>query len=235
MVLPDLHAPFFDKKVITLIIKICKNIPFDGLIQLGDAIDFYQLSKYDRDPKRKDNIEDDLIKYSLLMNKIMPLLRSNAVWHQLEGNHEDRLRRYIWSKCPELQGMISSIPEYLKFKDMVRKVIWYPYEELKCVIGEMLFHHGVYFNVHTAVNNINKYRRNICTGHTHRFQYATSGNDGVRSITLGCLCDISKTMHRPVPSDWHSCFGIYEFNDKYSQIYPIFIQDNKCIINGQLY
>src|SRR4051812_28245066 len=54
---PDIHWTFHDPDVVTHIIDLARGC--DIIIQIGDALDCYSLSSFDRDPKRLTNVEDE--------------------------------------------------------------------------------------------------------------------------------------------------------------------------------
>jgi hypothetical protein len=56
----DLHIPHQDRDVIRVVLAFLKDWrpTFVGLV--GDVVDFYQLSKFDKDPNRKLQLQDDL-------------------------------------------------------------------------------------------------------------------------------------------------------------------------------
>lgn len=209
---PDRHFPFECKRFSNIALSVVRLLKPDGYIDLGDAHDFFQLSEYDSDPRRANRIEDDIALYSAFIDQVEAALPKGSVFHQLEGNHEDRLRRYTWRRAPAAVGLVSSVPKELGFKDRNArgrvKFIWHPindWESLK--LGDTVVHHGHYFNKHTAVNNLERYRGvNLIHGHTHRVQYAHNGDHWC--ATLGHGSDESMTSHQPTPNDWQQAFAV---------------------------
>lgn len=237
LIVPDVHFPYECQNFIKLTYKILRSQKFDGIVQLGDALDFWQLSTYDKDPSRKNTIMDDIDQWNKVLTKWSSLLPRNAEIHLLEGNHEFRLHRYIARHARDLHEIVRPMPELLNLKErnasgsVVFK--WHPYNKWSsCQIGDCTLLHGFYFNQHVAATNLAKYRRNIICGHTHRVQYVS---DGVHfSASLGHGSDEHLTAHQPTPTGWTQALGILSVNnDGRTSLEIITIKDGQCQIRGK--
>lgn len=177
---------------------------------------------------------DDVKSYSLVLDEWESALPSNKTCEifQLEGNHEDRLRRYIWKHAKELaDGWVKSVPELLGLKKRSVKCSWHPISDWKsCKIGDCILHHGHYYNMHTAVGNLSRYPFSLITGHTHRFQYATNGDRF--SATLGHGSNEEETAHQPTPTGWQQAFAILTVVNGHSILDPVLVKNGKCILYG---
>ncbi len=60
LIVSDIHVPFHCPKYIKLITKLIKELNPDGICQLGDALDAFQISTYSKDPSRRNLIVDDI-------------------------------------------------------------------------------------------------------------------------------------------------------------------------------
>lgn len=208
LIVPDLHYPMYSRVFYSRILWELKSNRFDGLIQLGDAIDCPQLGIYPYSAKRVASLYDEIKGYGRLLGLMGRLLLANnpkaKVW-QLEGNHEARLRRYIHSNAKELHEMVRSIPESLNLAAL--NGLWCPLDSLKsCEIGSTVVHHGHYFTKAIAKQNLSRYPYNFIQGHTHRLQWASDSNHW--SLSLGCGCDITKVMHTPTEPNWTIAYAI---------------------------
>ena len=239
LVVPDLHLKFHDPQYLSMITRILveEGSNLSGIIQLGDFLDNPQCSDFAQDPSRKNELWDDIGGYNMLLDVWESLLPQGAVVHQLEGNHEDRLRRYLWTKAPKVHGMVPSWPSLLKFPERHarRKLTWHWHPLAKwssCVIGDTVFHHGKFFDRHVAVNNLDRYPgKNLVTGHTHRLQ--TAYRAGRWSVSLGHGSDAEKTMHEPVPTTWTQAFGIYTVHEGKGHIEVVAVDNGSCVFRGQ--
>lgn len=212
VLIPDLHFPFQDKRFGSMVLQVTAHLQPRGFVQLGDALDFWQLSTFDKDPRRKDMIEQDAALYATYLDEVGKVLPTGAVMHQLEGNHSYRLIRYIWRNAPALANIVPNVPSLLKFDARnaagKQKWIWHPYTKWdSCKIGNTVIHHGHYYDVAVAVSNLKRYRGvNFIQGHTHRVQYATNGEFFSASLGHGSLT--AHTGHKPAPEEWAQCLGI---------------------------
>jgi UDP-2,3-diacylglucosamine pyrophosphatase LpxH len=234
IVVPDIHVPYHDPSFIALITAAIKIIRPNGLVQLGDALDFWQVSSYDKNPLRKQTMMEDVQIYSKILDEWEQALPRNAEIIQLEGNHEDRLRRYIWKHAKELaDGWVRTVPEMLNLRKRRIKCSWHEIANYQsCKIGDCILHHGHYFNEHVAVGNLKRYPKSIITGHTHRFQMADSGERF--SASLGHGSNEHQTAHQPTPTGWKQAFGILTVVNGKSSLEPILVHKGQCVLYGKV-
>lgn len=237
LIVPDLHFPYECQKYLKLTYKILKSQRFDGIVQLGDALDFWQLSTYDKDPSRKNTIMDDIDHWNKTLCKWSSLLPRNAEIHLLEGNHEFRLHRYIARHARDLHEIVRPMSELLNLKERNASggavFRWHPYAKWSsCQIGDCTLLHGFYFNTHVASTNLAKYRRNLICGHTHRVQFVS---DGVYfSASLGHASDENLTAHQPTPTGWQQAMGVLTLNsENKTSIEIILVNDGKAVFRGK--
>lgn len=237
VIVPDIHVPFHDRKFIKLVTKIIKHIDPDGLIQLGDAIDAFQISTYSKDPSRRNLLAEDIDDYKLILNEWARELKQNAAIHLLEGNHESRLSRYIAGHCRDLHGLVPDWPTLLgiQIRNQVGKHKWHfhPYNKWNsCKIGDCVLMHGFYFNQHVAATCLQKYRTNVIFGHTHRMQYVS---DGVHwACSLGHGSDEKDTAHQPTPTGWQQALGLLHVDHQgKTKLDVVLVHDGKAVVYGK--
>lgn len=233
LIVPDIHVPFHDIAFVRLVTKLIKLIKPNGVVQLGDALDFWQVSRFDKNPMRKQTLMDDVKMYSSIIDEWESALSTNAEFFQLEGNHEDRLRRYIWQNAKELaDGWVKTVPELLNLRKRGIKCSWHEisnWQSLK--LGNCILHHGHYYNIHTAVGNLTRYPTSLITGHTHRFQFVSNGDRF--SATLGHGSNESDTAHQPTPTGWQQALGLLTVINGKSTLEPILVRNGECILYGK--
>ena len=237
LIVPDLHVPFHCRKFVKLISKIMKEINPDGLVQLGDALDCFQISTYSKDPSRRNLLVDDIEDYKQILNEWSRHLKHGGSFHLLEGNHEQRLSRYIAGQCRDLHGLV---PDWktllgidLRNKVGFHKWHWHPYMKWNsCQIGDVVIHHGFYYNQHVAMTMLAKYKCSMISGHVHRVQYVTDGNH--YAATLGHGSDENDTAHNPVPTGWQQCLGLLHVaNSGKTSLDIIPVKDGKAVLYGK--
>ena len=119
----------------------------------------------------------------------------NAAPFFLIGNHEDRLRRYLW-KNPELVDLNGlQLPNLLNFTSL--GISWGGEDRHREIdlMGKLLITHGGIVRQHSAytaraVVEREKYARSVMIGHTHRggVHYASTRDGVVQGIECFCLC-----------------------------------------------
>jgi predicted phosphodiesterase len=211
IIVPDIHVPYHSAKSVKMVTALIKELKPDGLVQLGDFVDNFQLSKYSKDPGRRNLIADDIEDFKGILNEWARHLKTGAHVHLLEGNHEKRLKTYIADKCRELHGLVPDWPTLLglelRNKAGRHKWHWHPYERWNsCQIGDVVLHHGFYYNEHCAAKALAKYKCNFIFGHTHRLQYVSDGTH--YACTLGHISNEKETAHNPTPTGWQETLGL---------------------------
>lgn len=220
-----------------LITKILKSSRFDGIVQLGDALDFWQLSTYDKDPARKNTIMDDIDEWNKVLTHWCSLLPKGAEIHLLEGNHEARLHRYISRHARDLHEIVKPMPELLALKARNIaghvKFTWHPYSKWNsCRIGDCVLFHGFYFNQHVAATNLAKYRCSTISGHTHRIQYVSDGTHFAASLGHGS--DENLTAHQPTPTGWTQALGVLIVdNENKTSLEIVTVKNGRAVWRGK--
>ena len=95
IVINDVHVPHQNTRMINNLVKLIEDEQPDEIILNGDMVDFYDLSSFDKDPNRTQNLQQELdILYQMLLVFRAACPEAKIVY--IEGNHEDRLKRYLW-------------------------------------------------------------------------------------------------------------------------------------------
>jgi predicted phosphodiesterase len=235
--LSDLHYPYHCPKYIKLATKIIKELKPDGLVQLGDAIDAFQISTYSKDPARRNLLIDDINDYKMQLNEWARNLKTGAHIHLLEGNHCYRLTRYIAANCRDLHGLVPDWPTIfqmdLRNKAGRHKWHWHPYTKWNsCQIGDCVLLHGFYYNQHCAATSLAKYRQSVIFGHTHRLQAVYNGEHF--AVSLGHGSDEKETAHNPTPTGWEQAMGLLYVDNKGKTFIDILrIKDGRTVLHGK--
>ena len=204
----DEHHPFCDWNALAVAYQIAEDYKPEVRFAGSDGVDFYSISRFDKDPALfKENIQKELDSWALsqrLWQKVTP----TATVYFLVGNHEDRLRRYLW-KNPELYSLRA-----LKMENLFR------FRELGIIIADnegleqnfynqLIVKHGTVvrqYSGYSARAEMERERYQISTlsGHTHRGGHVlTTTRSGVKQAVEGfCLCDTNPNyLHNP---DWQN-------------------------------
>ena len=200
----DEHHPYVDWNALAVATQITKDFDPDVRFAGSDGVDFYSISRFDKDPELwKNNLQAELDSWAVAQRLWMEV-SPNAEVYFLIGNHEDRLRRYLW-KNSELYGLnCLEIESIFRFKELgitmsqCNGLEQNFYNQLVVKHGSIVRKHSGY----TARAELEKETYSISTlsGHTHRGSHVmVSTRSGVKQAVEGfCLCDTSPHyLHSP--------------------------------------
>lgn len=192
----DLHIPYHDPLAWRLTLNIVRIVKPTKINVGGDALDFYQLSTFDKDPKQLENgrLQEDLDQWFHMMRDLQRSAPSDCAYAFVPGNHEDRLRRYL-NRNPELYGLRAlELPSLMRLDELGFS---YHADEIDVVPNQLIVKHGDVVrkdSAYSAKGELEKERFAISTitGHTHRLgtHYARTRNRVVKAHENGCLCQL---------------------------------------------
>jgi len=164
---PDIHEPYSDPKALGAVERFIRHTRPSLVVLLGDNVDFYQLSRFDQDPKRALALQEDCDKTFEAMRRFRKAAPSARI-HYLQGNHEDRLRRYLWGKSVALSSLkCLTVPELLRLKELDIRY----HESGQFRVKDLLFKHGNVVRKKSGFTAMAELERNWLSGvsgHTHR-------------------------------------------------------------------
>jgi hypothetical protein len=115
---PDIHVPYQDPSMVASSLALVKHLKPHRLVLLGDLFDFHTISRWNTSLERLDHLQDEIDEgVALLRNyrKAAP----NAAFHFIIGNHEERLRRFVYEKGRALASLRSlNLKEQMQAKSM---------------------------------------------------------------------------------------------------------------------
>ena len=239
-VISDIHAPFQDDKAIDLFIQVVRERQPDRIIILGDAVDFYALSRFDKDPKRKKDIKYDRDEWHKIAKRIQQAA-PYATKYFVEGNHEDRLRKYLWTSASALHDLIS-LDAIMRFNDFGIKNMGKEF-----FLDGILFTHGDRISPHASYTAKREHDRRGCSGmsgHTHRLGWYPVRRTNPRTLEdgieawheTGCLCSLYPEYTRY--PNWHLGWvslttlpGRESYDPNFVKILPGY----KCFVGEKIY
>lgn len=235
LVIPDCHRPFHDKRAWGVMIKAAKRFCPNKIIVLGDFLDCYSISAHDKDPRRIKQLSEEATVGREGLEELEALGADKLFFD--EGNHEDRLRRYLMQKAPELYDSVST-DSLLQLRAHGWKL--QPYGTHNNV-GKLYHTHDVgYAGKHAVVHTGAAFQRSVVFGHTHRLAVNYFGSvDGKRhfAASLGWLGDINEAKYLPAAkkAEWQLGFGLVRVERGGNiHIQPVPIVDYRCVIEGKL-
>jgi predicted phosphodiesterase len=234
----DVHAPYHDQQAYTLALEYLRNLKpkVTKIVLAGDFVDFYKISFWKSDPDRM-NFEDEVA----LVNDELKALRQQFYGipiDYIEGNHEQRLFRYIRDKAPDL-AFRNRIDDVLSLKQ--RRIKYVSNIASVCdgqpvyTLGKLHVLHGHEKKVSFGAINLarlfyTKCKTNVIAGHHHRSDYTLVRKlDGTHegAWTVGTLGKLTEP-YSPI-NDWNHGFAFVDVYDN-----GMFDVHNKIILEGRV-
>jgi predicted phosphodiesterase len=186
----DFHFPFQDIWLIALFLAFVNRERPDQIILPGDILDCYTISRFDKDPNRKLKLQGEINECFNFLVDLREAAGEDCEIVYLEGNHEQRLRKYLWSKAPELADLECLTIEGLLELDTLDV----KYQE-SIDIGKFHIYHGSLVRQEAGYTAKAEFVKNGCsgmTGHTHRDAKYTRRNRGGHHVWYEnfCMCDL---------------------------------------------
>lgn len=235
VVCPDTHVPYHDVLAWNTFLAAARAAKPDALVIIGDFADFYAVSSHPKNPSRKANLEDECVAVNRELDALERLEIPRVIF--CEGNHEERLTRYLTSRAPELHGALSARE---KFRIRARGWEWLPYRR-HIKIGKLYFAHDVGpCGKFTAQRTLEAFQHPIVIGHSHRAGIAYGGYvTGERSVCMnvGWLGDVDEIdyVHQSQTRDWvHSWGDIHqdEIGVSWCNVVPII--KGRTVVDGRV-
>jgi UDP-2,3-diacylglucosamine pyrophosphatase LpxH len=233
VVFNDSHVPFEDKRVLRLIFDFIRNQQPDGVVILGDFTDFYQLSRFGKDPERLNFLQDDIDKAFKYLAELRTIVgKGKTIWY-VKGNHEDRLERVLRSDAPSLHSLrCMDLRELLKLRELGIELVD------KVELGDLTLIHGdlVRKNAgYSAKAHFDKYGTTMMHGHTHRDgKFTRRTMDGNKAVWENyCTCSLYPE-YDPHP-DWTHGFSVVNLVGRTPLVEEIPILGYKYFYGGKLY
>ncbi len=224
----DTHVPFEDKEAIRVLHGVIKDARPDIIVNVGDLVDAWQISRFDKDPARLDSLQDNIDTARTHLHQIAQLApKARRVW--LEGNHESRLGRAI-------MGMGGAAREFGKLRAFQQAMVWpnlmqsesigwefIPEREQSRtqVLPKIITKHGNVvrkWSGWSGKGEWEKYGRSGVSGHTHRLGWFVHRDHNGNSAwaETGCTCLLEAPYG--VDFDWQQGFVVMTWNkDAYLQ------------------
>lgn len=219
-VISDLHGEFVDEKAYKVTLSFLRDYQPSVLVINGDLVDFYPISNWDKNPARKGNVQEECDKANGMLRQMRKVVGKDCKMYYIEGNHENRLQRYLW-KNPELESVRSlSLPEMMSLKGPKVEFIKTDMDYWKSTdgsleIGDIHVTHGdnrlngastSKYSGYSAKNTMMNMQRSILMGHVHRLGlvYHRSKAGTLVGLEGGCLCQV------PPTANWQQGFVTFD-------------------------
>jgi predicted phosphodiesterase len=192
----DMHVPYHCKEAIESAVEYGRKLRPTHVVLLGDICDFYNVSRWEKDPKNRD-LKHELDTTKELLSWIRGCFPKARLIYKL-GNHEERWDKYIWNKAVELWNLENvQLHNLLGFEDYgIERV-----DDNPIMIGSLPALHGHELGRSGIANPVNQARgaflrtlHTVLVGHGHRTSSHAESDMFSKEVvcwSLGCLCGLS--------------------------------------------
>lgn len=213
-VLSDVHIPYHSIDAITATFDKISNEKPDAILLNGDFIDFYGLSRFMKDP-RKRSVAHELQS----AREVLDILATFGakIYFKL-GNHEERYEHFLMQKAPELLGIQQFELRHLlgldeKGIDLIGDKRIIKANDLNIVHGHE-FGQSIFSPVNVARGLFLRGKVTAMQGHNHSVSEHTESDMNGNIVTtwsLGCLCELNPA-YLPI-NKWSHGFAIVDLHD----------------------
>ena len=221
----DSHFPSQDDKALSVVEAIAEDAKPNVLIHVGDGLDAYHLSRFNKNPDRIHTVQDEIDAYRVHLEQ-MAQLCPDARRYALEGNHESRLEKLLWSLPRDVEQLtnLTKVREVLRWSVLLDLetigYTWVPLREQTrtAILPKFIVKHGVKISIDSAMSARREMKTHTysgASGHSHRKGVYYQGKGGVDRgnyvwIELGCTCDLNPE-YAP-DANWQSGCTVIHFN-----------------------
>jgi predicted phosphodiesterase len=212
-ILSDVHVPYHDEQALGAAVAHLKKSKPDVLLLNGDFADFYTISRYTKNPKKRN------------FKREVKLLREGLAWLRSQfpasrivykmGNHDERWDHWLWNHAPEISDLPQvRLPSILGCKKLDIEFVG---DKRPVMAGKLAVFHGHELTsgpFTPAMPSRTAFLRttaSVMVGHHHRTSTYAQQNwkhEEIVCWSVGCLADLNPE-YNPVNSHNHG-FAVIE-------------------------
>ncbi len=230
--LNDVHIPFHVSKAVEAAVRYGKERKAKTIYLNGDIFDFHVVSRYPHDGSKLTYNQEIQYGREFLAYLRQEFPKADIIFK--EGNHEERLEKYILSRAEALFDVDKiNLRELCDFE---KYGVQHVGDQRLVKIGKLNGIHGHEYGggnspVSAARWLILRAKANTGCGHLHQTSETSDNNindELVVAWSVGCLCGL-KPRYRRFNARWnHGCAGVELFRDGSYHF------DNRKIIHGKV-
>jgi len=212
LVLSDIHIPYHSIAALTAAFEFGEREKPDCILLNGDTIDFFSLSKFVKDPKKR-SFAEELDMFGQFFDILKSTFNCRIVFKT--GNHEERYQHFLWTRGKELEGV-----HEFKLETIIRnRAPEVEYVDDKRIIkagGLNIIHghefaSGFFSPVNVARGLYLRGKTSALQGHNHQTSEHTEPNMNGKITTtwsVGALCELHPA-YMPI-NKWNHGFAIVD-------------------------
>ena len=229
LVLSDIHIPYHSVEALSAAIQWAKKEKPDSILLNGDCLDFFGLSRYAKDPKKR-SFAHELKAFKDFIDVLKK--EFNAKLYFKIGNHEERYFHFLWMKAGELDG----VDEFDLSNIIMARAEGIDVIKDKRIIkaGDLNIIHGheypsAFSPVNIARGLFTRAKVSAMQGHNHQTSEHTETDMNGKIVTtysVACLSELHP-LYLPL-NKWNNGFALVEIDGKEFHV------QNKRIYKGKV-
>ena len=230
LVLSDIHIPYHSIEALTCAFDYAKHEKPDTVLLNGDTLDFFQLSRYCKEPGKR-SFAHELESFKQFFQVLQDTFKANVVFKL--GNHEERYNHFLWMKAGELDGVDEfKLEEIIKARANGIEVVG---DKRVIKAGDLNIIHGhefggsVFSPVNIARGLFLRAKVSAMQGHNHQTSEHTESdmNGNIKTTwSVGCLSELHPS-YLPI-NKWNHGFAIIDIDGENFEV------RNKRIYKGKV-
>ncbi len=223
VIVGDTQVPFHDPRAVELAAQVIEEYNPDNLVYNGDMIDFWSISKHQT--RRTEllasiSLQEEIDRTIAVQDTLARRVKRTCKKHNVDGNHEDRLERFLGMGPQSLLGSLRSLHMAEVFQYKKRGFASYrPYGEGIWITNNLFVYHGEYVGQtpgESVAKEINAIGASVIMNHVHRRADIRfkKGKHEYRGIENGCLCQLSSSYK--AMTNWsHALTLVNKYDDRH--------------------
>jgi predicted phosphodiesterase len=195
----DIHIPYHNIPAVERWLEDMYEYEPSIILLNGDILDFYRLSRFEKDPNKRDTGHEIDCVHDFL-DVLQDRFEADIIWK--DGNHDERWRKYLWNHAPEFAKLQKfQLDEILELGE---RNITYVTDQRFIMAGNLPILHG--HEMQGGGGSINparimgsKLRNSAMQSHCHRSSEYLERNvfgDWLKCYSIGCLCELTPEYAR---------------------------------------
>lgn len=183
----DIHFGHEDTNALDHLLEHIKQNKYDHIVDGGDRIDAYSVSKFTKSKSRLVTLQDELNR-SKDFSKEIESIAPNSELHFCIGNHEQRIPHYLDNNAPGIADL-----DAMNLRELMGLTNWSVYGREGTLIHGLRVMHGNKVAAgagNTVRKEMNDQWSSVVQGHVHRAGIVRmrKGDKIYYGVEAGCLC-----------------------------------------------
>jgi hypothetical protein len=239
----DSHFPYQDDRALGVVKSIIADVKPDILVDMGDTLDCYTISRYSKDPNRRGSLQDEIDMGRTHLHQFAQIA-PDAEKYLLDSNHFARLMKVIHGMQGESRELarLRSFQETMNWPHLLGLSEigwnWIPenMQPRSTILPKVILKHGSIVRKGSAMSaraEYERYGRNGASGHTHRLgKFYHRDLDGCHVwLETGCTCRLDPDYIPDGHPEWQQGCVIFTYSEDHSRFHAedVFIHEGRTV------